>query len=156
MVDVGHGWRPFTLPSPAPSRWRPAAHDPGSTKGGHRLWRQADPPQSRTCDWTPDDRIGLLGVNGAGKSTFAKMAAGALPIASGHMHRDRRIQVGWFHQHQIEALDPNDTPLAIIRREMKAASESGRRARLAQFGWASTSRRPRWPTCPAASARACC
>ena len=81
-----------------------------------------------------DDRIGLLGVNGAGKSTFAKMIAGALPITGGHMHRERRIKVGWFHQHQIEALDPTDTPLEIIRREMKEASESSRRSRLAQFG----------------------
>jgi ATP-binding cassette subfamily F protein 3 len=81
-----------------------------------------------------DDRIGLLGVNGAGKSTFAKMAAGALPVMSGHLHRDRRIKVGWFHQHQIEALDPTDTPLEIIRRAMPEASESSRRSRLAQWG----------------------
>ena len=81
-----------------------------------------------------DDRIGLLGVNGAGKSTFAKMIADALPISHGHMHRDRRIKVGWFHQHQIEALDPNDTPLDIIRVVMREASESQRRSKLAQFG----------------------
>jgi ATP-binding cassette subfamily F protein 3 len=81
-----------------------------------------------------DDRIGLLGVNGAGKSTFAKMIAGALGIATGHMHRDRRMQVGWFHQHQIEALDPADTPLEIVRRAMPEASESSRRSRLAQWG----------------------
>ena len=81
-----------------------------------------------------DDRIGLLGVNGAGKSTFAKMIAGALPIAHGELHRDRKMQVGWFHQHQIEALDPADTALQIIRRAMPEASESSRRSRLAQFG----------------------
>ncbi|MDR3506397.1 MAG: ABC-F family ATP-binding cassette domain-containing protein, partial [Caulobacteraceae bacterium] len=81
-----------------------------------------------------DDRIGLLGVNGAGKSTFAKMIAEALPIASGHMHRDRRIKVGWFHQHQIEALDPTDTPLEIVRRAMPESSEAQRRSKLAQFG----------------------
>jgi ATP-binding cassette subfamily F protein 3 len=81
-----------------------------------------------------NDRIGLLGVNGAGKSTFAKMVAGALAIQAGHMHRDRRIQVGWFHQHQIEAMDPNDTSLEIIRRAMPDASESSRRSKLAQFG----------------------
>ena len=45
-----------------------------------------------------DDRIGLLGVNGAGKSTFAKVAAGALSLASGRMQREHRIKVGWFHQ----------------------------------------------------------
>jgi len=81
-----------------------------------------------------DDRIGLLGVNGAGKSTFAKMAAGALGLQSGHMQRERRIKVGWFHQHQIEALDPADTPLDIIRRERLDDTETQHRSRLAGFG----------------------
>jgi ATP-binding cassette subfamily F protein 3 len=81
-----------------------------------------------------DDRIGLLGVNGAGKSTFAKMAAGALALQAGHMQRERRIQVGWFHQHQIEAMDPADTPLDIIRRARPEDSETSYRSRLAQFG----------------------
>ena len=81
-----------------------------------------------------DDRIGLLGVNGAGKSTFAKMIAGALPVMNGHVHRDKRITVGWFHQHQIEAMDPTDTPLEIIRRALPEASESSRRSKLAQWG----------------------
>jgi ATP-binding cassette subfamily F protein 3 len=81
-----------------------------------------------------DDRIGLLGVNGAGKTTFAKMLAGALPLQSGHMKRDNRTRVGWFHQHQIEALDPADSPLDIIRRERPDDSEAARRSRLAQFG----------------------
>ena len=62
------------------------------------------------------------------------MAAGALQLQSGHMQRERRIKVGWFHQHQIEALDPEDTPLEILRRERPDDSESSRRSRLAQFG----------------------
>ena len=81
-----------------------------------------------------DDRIGLLGVNGAGKSTFAKMIAGALNVSEGELHRDKKMRVGWFHQHQIEAMDPTDTPLEIIRRAMPDASESSRRSKLAQFG----------------------
>jgi ATP-binding cassette subfamily F protein 3 len=81
-----------------------------------------------------DDRIGLLGVNGAGKSTFAKLIAGALGVETGEFHRDRKMKVGWFHQHQIEAMDPEDTPLEIIRRAMPDASESSRRSKLAQFG----------------------
>jgi ATP-binding cassette subfamily F protein 3 len=81
-----------------------------------------------------DDRIGLLGVNGAGKSTFAKMAAGALGLQSGRMQREGRIKVGWFHQHQIEALEPSDTPLDIIRRARPEDSETSYRSRLAQFG----------------------
>jgi len=81
-----------------------------------------------------DDRIGLLGVNGAGKSTFAKLVAGALEIEAGTFHRSPRMKVGWFHQHQIEAMDPSDTPLEIIRRLMPEASEASRRSRLAQYG----------------------
>jgi ATP-binding cassette subfamily F protein 3 len=85
-----------------------------------------------------DDRIGLLGVNGAGKSTFAKLIAGALPKLSGTMHRDSRLKVGWFHQHQIEALEPMDTPLDLIRGILPEATEAKRRAQLAQFGLGNT------------------
>jgi len=81
-----------------------------------------------------DDRIGLLGVNGAGKSTFAKLVAGALDVETGSFHRSARMKVGWFHQHQIEAMDPTDTPLEIVRRLMPDATEASRRSRLAQFG----------------------
>ena len=81
-----------------------------------------------------DDRIGLLGVNGAGKSTFAKMAAGQLPIRSGRMQREGRIQVGWFHQHQIEALDPDETALDMIRRARPQDSDQSHRSRLATWG----------------------
>ena len=121
---------PFTLPSPArplaPPLMRLEAASVGY--GGepvlHGLNLRLD----------VDDRIGLLGVNGAGKSTFAKMAAGALGLSAGHMQREKRIQVGWFHQHQIEALDPADTPLDIIRRTRPEDNETSYRSRLAQFG----------------------
>ena len=103
-----------------------------------------------------DDRIGLLGVNGAGKSTFAKMVAGALQPLAGQMHRDRRIKVGWFHQHQIEALDPDDTPLEIIRRAMPESSEARAAPSSRSSASASTSRRRPSPTCRAASGRGCC
>jgi ATP-binding cassette, subfamily F, member 3 len=62
------------------------------------------------------------------------MVAGALPLLAGHMKREQRVRVGWFHQHQIEALDPGDTPLEILRRERPDDGESSRRSRLAQFG----------------------
>ncbi len=121
---------PFTLPSPprplAPPLMRLEAADVGY--GGAPVLRGLN------LRLDVDDRIGLLGVNGAGKSTFAKMAAGALQLQAGHMQRERRIQVGWFHQHQIEALDPADTPLDIIRRARPEDSETSYRSRLAQFG----------------------
>jgi ATP-binding cassette subfamily F protein 3 len=121
---------PFTLPSPA----RPLA--PPLVRLENVSVGYDGPPVLKRLSLRLDldDRIGLLGVNGAGKSTFAKMLAGALEIAGGDMHRDRRMKVGWFHQHQIEALDPNDTPMDIIRTRMREASESQRRSKLAQFG----------------------
>ena len=121
---------PFTLPSPARPLAPPLFQLEGAAVGydGKAVLRNLN------LRLDVDDRIGLLGVNGAGKSTFAKMVAGALPLQAGAMKREQRLKVGWFHQHQIEALDPEDTPLDILRRERPDDSESSRRSRLAQFG----------------------
>jgi ATP-binding cassette subfamily F protein 3 len=121
---------PFTLPSPA----RPLAPPLIQLENVSVGYDKTTVLRNLNLRLDVDDRIGLLGVNGAGKSTFAKMIAGALPLQAGQMNRENRIKVGWFHQHQIEALDPDDTPLDIIRRELPDDSESSRRSRLAQFG----------------------
>ncbi|WP_309627895.1 ABC-F family ATP-binding cassette domain-containing protein [Brevundimonas sp.] len=122
---------PFTLPSPprplAPPLIRLERANVGYEPGRPIL-------RNLNLRMDLDDRIGLLGVNGAGKSTFAKMIAGALKVTEGELHRDKKMRVGWFHQHQIEAMDPTDTPLEIIRRAMPDAPEAGRRSKLAQFG----------------------
>ena len=121
---------PFTLPSPA----RPLA-PPLMRLEAASVGYGAEPVlRGLNLRLDVDDRIGLLGVNGAGKSTFAKMAAGALPLQAGHLQREKRMAVGWFHQHQIEALDPADTPLDIVRRARPEDSETSYRSRLAQFG----------------------
>ena len=121
---------PFTLPSPKRPLAPPLVRLEDASVGydGHPILRKLN------LRLDIDDRIGLLGVNGAGKSTFAKMIAGALPIMHGDLHRDKRMSVGWFHQHQIEALDPTDTPMEIIRRALLDSSEAQRRSKLAQFG----------------------
>ena len=121
---------PFTLPSPSRPLAPPLLQLEAAAVGydGNAVLRKLN------LRLDVDDRIGLLGVNGAGKSTFAKLIAGALPLQAGAMKRESRIKVGWFHQHQIEALDPDDTPLDIVRRERPDDSESSRRSRLAQFG----------------------
>lgn len=121
---------PFSLPSPERPLAPPLLRLEGAAVG------YGGPPILRKLDMRLDidDRIGLLGVNGAGKSTFAKLVAGALEVESGTLHRSPRLKVGWFHQHQIEAMDPTDTPLDIIRRVLPQATEAARRSRLAQFG----------------------
>ena len=53
---------------------------------------------------------------------------------TGHIRREGRMGVGWFHQHQIEALDPAETPLDIMRRARPDDGEGAVRSRLAQFG----------------------
>jgi ATP-binding cassette subfamily F protein 3 len=121
---------PFTLPSPTRPLAPPLLQLENATVG----YNGTPVLRNLNLRLDVDDRIGLLGFNGAGKSTFAKMVAGALPLQSGVMKREQRIRVGWFHQHQIEALDPDDTPLDILRRERPDDSESSRRSRLAQFG----------------------
>jgi ATP-binding cassette subfamily F protein 3 len=122
---------PFTLPSP-PRPLPPPLIRLERANVGYEEGRPILKNLNLRMDL--DDRIGLLGVNGAGKSTFAKMIAGALTVQTGELHRDKKMRVGWFHQHQIEAMDPDDTPLEIIRRAMPDASESSRRSKLAQFG----------------------
>src|SRR3954449_4301872 len=121
---------PFTLPSPPRPLAPPLLQLEGASVGydGKAVLRDLN------LRLDVDDRIGLLGVNGAGKSTFAKMVAGALALQSGQLKSDGRIRVGWFHQHQIEALAPADTPLDIIRRARPDDSESSRRSRLAPVG----------------------
>jgi ATP-binding cassette subfamily F protein 3 len=121
---------PFTLPSPERALAPPLMTLDDATVGydGKVVLRDLN------LRLDVDDRIGLLGVNGAGKSTFAKMVAGALKLQDGRMGKDGRLKVGWFHQHQIEALDPAETPLDIMRRERRDDSDSSRRSRLAQFG----------------------
>ncbi len=130
MAVVEEHVTPFFLPSPHRPLPPPLLRLEDATVG------YGGPPVLRRLNLRLDldDRIGLLGVNGAGKSTFAKLAAGALKAQSGALHRSRRLRVGWFQQHQIEAMDPNDTPLSIIRRALPQDSEARRRSRLAQFG----------------------
>jgi ATP-binding cassette subfamily F protein 3 len=121
---------PFTIPSPV----RPLAPPLMRLEGADVGYGAAPVLRGLNLRLDVDDRIGLLGVNGAGKSTFAKMAAGALDLQAGRMQREARIKVGWFHQHQIEALEPTDTPLDIIRLARPDDSETTHRSRLAQFG----------------------
>jgi ATP-binding cassette subfamily F protein 3 len=82
-----------------------------------------------------DDRIGLLGQNGNGKSTFAKLVAGRLEPMSGLVKRAGKLDVGFFAQHQIDDLDPAGTPFSHVARLMRDAPEAKIRARAAQMGF---------------------
>ena len=83
----------------------------------------------------PDDRIALLGANGNGKSTFARLLAGRLDPLTGEIHRARRFACGYFAQHQIEELDPAASAYDHLARLMPKAFPETIRARLARFGF---------------------
>ena len=63
-----------------------------------------------------DDRIALLGANGNGKSTLAKLLAGRLKPMHGTMRKSPQARVGYFAQHQTDELDLDATPLQLIGR----------------------------------------
>jgi ATP-binding cassette, subfamily F, member 3 len=83
----------------------------------------------------PDDRIALLGSNGNGKSTFAKLICGKLKPMLGEMHHHSKITIGYFAQHQLDELDESQTPFEYVSRLMPDAPVASRRARLGAVGF---------------------
>ncbi|WP_421989428.1 ABC-F family ATP-binding cassette domain-containing protein [Roseococcus sp.] len=81
-----------------------------------------------------EDRIALLGANGNGKSTLAKVLAGRMELLSGDVHRDRRMRVGYFAQHQEDDLDLDGTPLSHMVSAMPKSTPTQCRSQLARFG----------------------
>jgi ATP-binding cassette, subfamily F, member 3 len=81
-----------------------------------------------------DDRIALLGANGNGKSTLAKLLAGRLDAMSGELRRGPNLRVGYFAQHQEEELARGETPLEHMARALPRATATQVRAQLARFG----------------------
>ncbi|WP_017930355.1 ABC-F family ATP-binding cassette domain-containing protein [Robiginitomaculum antarcticum] len=82
----------------------------------------------------PDDRIGILGRNGEGKSTLAKSLVGEIAPQTGHIRSHKKLRIGYFAQHQIDALSPNKSAYSHIVELMPDATEAQRRSRLSQFG----------------------
>jgi ATP-binding cassette subfamily F protein 3 len=81
-----------------------------------------------------DDRIALLGANGNGKSTLAKLLAGRLDPLSGELRRGPRLRVGYFAQHQTDELVLDENPVDHMARVMPRATETVVRSQLARFG----------------------
>ena len=82
----------------------------------------------------PDDRIALLGANGQGKSTLAKLISDRLPVMSGEAVRASKLKIGYFAQHQTDELVASETPIQHLRRLIPDAPESRIRARLGAVG----------------------
>ncbi len=82
-----------------------------------------------------DDRIALLGSNGNGKSTFAKLLAKRLAPMKGSISQSRKLRVGYFAQHQLDELKGGETPFEHLAEMMPDAPPMKVRARLGAFGF---------------------
>ncbi|WP_298720755.1 ABC-F family ATP-binding cassette domain-containing protein [uncultured Ferrovibrio sp.] len=81
-----------------------------------------------------DDRIAMLGANGNGKSTLAKLLSRRLEPQAGKMHQTNKLRIGYFAQDQDEVLDPDRTPVEHMQDLMPKATVEQIRTRLGGFG----------------------
>jgi ATP-binding cassette subfamily F protein 3 len=82
-----------------------------------------------------DDRIGLLGSNGNGKSTLAKLIAGRMQPMDGRLRRLHRLSVAYFAQHQLDELNPAASAYDHVRDLLPDATEAQARARTGAMGF---------------------
>lgn len=123
---------PFMLPCPQKIIASPLLRLEGASAGyapGHPILAGLD------LRIDNDDRIALLGQNGNGKSTFAKLLAGRLKPLSGKILGAQKVDVGFFAQHQLDDLDPASTPYTYVTNLMPGATEAQRRSKLGAFGF---------------------
>jgi ATP-binding cassette subfamily F protein 3 len=85
----------------------------------------------------PEDRIALLGKNGNGKSTLAKLLAGKLDPMAGELTRARKLIPGYFAQHQLEELDGRYTPIETLGHLRPTLTQEQVRTQLGGFGFSS-------------------
>ncbi|MET3660063.1 ABC-F family ATP-binding cassette domain-containing protein [Aquamicrobium ahrensii] len=123
--------RPFSFPEP-----QKTVASPIVALSGVDVGYQPDKPvlKRMTLRIDNDDRIALLGANGNGKSTFAKLLAGRLATETGTITVAPGLKTSIFAQHQLDDLRPEENAYEHVRRLMPDAPESKVRARVAQFG----------------------
>ena len=128
--------KPFQFPNPKKRMSPPMIH----IEDGSVVYEPEKPILTNIgVSLGPEDRVGLLGANGNGKSTMAKLLSGRLKIETGHMKRSNKMEVAYFAQHQLDELRPNESAYEHVKAMMDDTSEGGAteaqaRARAAQMG----------------------
>ncbi|MEZ5773730.1 MAG: ABC-F family ATP-binding cassette domain-containing protein [Hyphomicrobiaceae bacterium] len=123
---------PFNFPSPTKAFGNPIIRL-DDAKAGYEPGRPILSGLNLRID--RDDRIGLLGQNGNGKSTLAKLIAGRLAPLEGRRIGSDKLVVGFFAQHQMDDLPARMTPFDHMVKLMPEATEAQRRARLGTIGF---------------------
>ena len=123
--------RPLNFPSPD----REAA-SPIVSMEGTRVGYEAENPVLSHLNLRidHDDRIALLGANGNGKSTFAKLISDRLKPMGGNLVRAEKLRVAMFAQHQMDDLHADWTAYDHLRAALPEEPESKVRARVAAMG----------------------
>ncbi|QBQ97743.1 ATP-binding cassette domain-containing protein [Paraburkholderia pallida] len=118
LIAPAHASSPFTFEFRAPD----SAPNPMLVMDGVRCGYRADDGvetpivEGVSLSIQNGQRIGLLGANGQGKSTLIKTLAATLEPLSGELRTGKGLQIGYFAQHQLETLRPDDTPLQHLAR----------------------------------------
>jgi ATP-binding cassette, subfamily F, member 3 len=123
---------PFRFPSPERPLGNPLIRIEGAAVG-----YSPERPVLRNVDLRldSDDRVGLLGSNGNGKSTLAKLLCGRLEPLSGTRRSSKKLAYGYFAQHQLDELDPKMSAFETISEIMPDATIAQRRAKVASLGF---------------------
>ncbi len=124
---------PFSFPDPKKQMAPPIVSMEGASVGYEPGRPILDRLSLRIDD---DDRIALLGANGNGKSTFAKLIAGRLEASGGRFKRAHNLDIAYFAQHQLDELNPAHSPYDHVRALMPDGTEAQVRARTGAMGFA--------------------
>ncbi len=131
-AEVDHQVVPFRFPSPERPLGNPLIRIEGAAVGytpGKPVLRHVD------LRLDSDDRVGLLGSNGNGKSTLAKLLCGRLEPLSGTRRSSKKLEYGYFAQHQLDELNPEMSAYETISEIMPDATVAQRRAKVASLGF---------------------
>lgn len=124
---------PFNFSFPVPERFS----DPLLTLAQASLGHSAATPilVNANLSLHPNSRIGLLGRNGAGKSTLMKSLANDLALLQGERVQGEHLHIGYFSQHQLEALDMEASPALHLQRISPLATEQSIRNFLGSYNF---------------------
>jgi ATP-binding cassette subfamily F protein 3 len=129
-IAPAHVDTPFSFSFRAPA---PASHLLLSLEDASAGYGERPVLDAIKLNITAGARIGLLGANGAGKSTLVKLLAGELAPMAGTRREGKGLKVGYFAQHQVEQLRPDESPLQHMMRADRVAREQDLRDYLGGF-----------------------